>query len=206
MPPGWSRPGTAGRWWWPVTDLDELAHLDAATALLRARLVAVGPDRWDAPSPCAGWTVHDVAEHVVGDAVRYRLWLIGAPAEQVTASRALTFLGDDAVSSFDEIQGALRAAFAEPGALDRIARHSAGEITGRELLELRLLEQTLHAWDIATGSGTDATIDDALCERLLGSAATIERLRGHGYYAPTTALAGPGDSLQERLLRIAGRR
>ncbi|UUW88115.1 TIGR03086 family metal-binding protein [Nocardioides sp. WV_118_6] len=188
------------------TDLADLAHLDAATALLRARLADVAPDQWDAPSPCEGWTARDVAEHVIGDAVRYRLWVIGAPAEEVTASRALTFLGDDPVAALDEIQGALRAAFAEPGALDRTARHSAGDITGRDLLELRLLEQTLHAWDIAVATGSDPAIGDDLCARLIGSAATIERLRGHGYYGPATALAGPGDTLQDRLLRLAGRR
>lgn len=183
----------------------ELDALDASTALLRARLAAVTPDRWDAPSPCEGWTAQDVAEHVVGDAVRYRLWMVGAPAEEVTASRALTFLGDDPVASLDQIQGALRAAFAAPGALERVARHSAGEIAGRDLLELRILEQTLHAWDIAVATGTDPAIGDDLCERLIGSAATIERLRGHGYYGPATALAGPGDTLQDRLLRLAGR-
>lgn len=187
-------------------DSADLALLDLSTALLRGRLAAVAPDRWSDPSPCTGWTVRDVAEHVVGDAVRYRLWVVGAPEAEVTASRALSFLGDDPVAALDEIQGALRAALGEPGALDRTAAHPAGGIAVRELLELRLLEQTLHAWDVATGAGLDATIDDALCERLLGSAATIERLRGHGYYAPASALAGPGDTLQDRLLRIAGRR
>lgn len=189
-----------------MPDRDELGHLDASTALLRARLAAVAPDEWDAPSPCEGWTARDVAEHVVGDAVRYRLWMVGAPAEEVTASRALSFLGDDPVASLDDIQGALRAAFAEPGALDRTARHSAGDIAGRDLLELRLLEQTLHAWDIAVATGSDPTIGDDLCARLIGSAATIERLRGHGYYGPASALTGPDDSLQDRLLRLAGRR
>jgi len=30
-------------------------------------LAAVAPDRWDAPSPCAGWNATDVAGHVIGN-------------------------------------------------------------------------------------------------------------------------------------------
>lgn len=31
----------------------------------RAAAAAVPPDRWGAPSPCEGWTAHDVVTHVV---------------------------------------------------------------------------------------------------------------------------------------------
>jgi uncharacterized protein (TIGR03086 family) len=182
--------------------MDDLAALDLSTAFLRARLVAVSDDRWDAATPCEGWTVRDVAAHVIGDAVRYRLWLEGAPDEEVVASRAVDFAGDDPVGALDRIQGALRAALAAPGALDRVVAHSAGVIGGRELLELRMLEQALHGWDIAVGSGADDTIGDDLCARLLEAAPTIDRLRQAGYYA---AASTPAGSLQERLLSAAGR-
>lgn len=32
-----------------------------------AVLAGVAPDRWDAPSPCAGWRAVDVAGHVISD-------------------------------------------------------------------------------------------------------------------------------------------
>ncbi|GAA3683361.1 TIGR03086 family metal-binding protein [Nocardioides ginsengisoli] len=182
--------------------MHDLDALDLSTALLRARLAAVPGDRWEAATPCEAWTVRDVAAHVVGDAVRYRLWLEGAPDEEVVASRAVDFAGDDPVAALDRIQGALREALAAPGALDHTVAHSAGVIVGRELLELRMLEQALHAWDIAVGSGTDDTIGDELCARLLRATPTIDRLRSAGYYA---AAAAPAGSLQEQLLRAAGR-
>ena len=184
--------------------MDDLTALDLSTALLRSRLAAVPDDRWRAPTPCPGWTVRDVAAHVGGDAVRYRLWVEGAPDADVEASRAVDFAGDDPVAALDRIQGDLRAALAAPGALDRTVTHSAGAILGRELLELRMIEQTLHAWDIAVGGGGDECIGDELCARLLQAAPTIERLRGAGYYA--TATGDAADSPQGRLLRLAGRR
>lgn len=36
-------------------------------------LTGVNADRWDTPSPCAGWSVHDVLAHLVNDA-RTTVW------------------------------------------------------------------------------------------------------------------------------------
>lgn len=186
--------------------MDAFAALDASTALLRRQLAAVGPDQWDAPSACEGWSVRQVADHVLGGGYRYRLWLTGAPRVEVDASRAWDFVGADAVASLDEHAASLRAALAEPGALARPVAHVAGEIAGSGLLELRVLEQTLHAWDIAVGIDGDRTIDPDLCAHLLATASTVERLREQGYYAPASP-AAPDDGVpaQERLLRLTGR-
>ena len=37
----------------------------AALRPLTAVVEAVAPDRWDAPSPCEGWTARDVVAHMV---------------------------------------------------------------------------------------------------------------------------------------------
>ncbi|WP_408897862.1 TIGR03086 family metal-binding protein [Nocardioides sp. R1-1] len=186
--------------------MDAFVALDASTALLRRQLAAVAPDQWDEPSACEGWSVRQVADHVLGGGYRYRLWLTGAPRAEVEASRAWDFVGTDAVAALDEHAASLRAALAEPGALERPVAHVAGEIPGRGLLELRVLEQTLHAWDIAVGIDGDRTIDPDLCAFLLAAASTVDRLREQGYYAPAAPGAPDhGAAPQERLLRLTGR-
>jgi len=183
--------------------MDAFAALDCSTALLRRQLAAVGAQQWEQPSACVGWSVRQVADHVLGGGHRYALWLADTPRAEVDATRALDFVGDDPVGALDRHARTLREAFAAPGALERTVAHVAGEVPGIGLLELRVLEQTLHAWDIAVGIGGDRTIDPGLCAFLLDAEPTVERLRGQGYYDP--AVPGAGGSSQERLLRITGR-
>jgi hypothetical protein len=42
-----------------------------------AMLAGVAPDRWDAPSPCAGWYAVDVAGHVISDLQAVEAYAIG---------------------------------------------------------------------------------------------------------------------------------
>lgn len=50
---------------------------------------------------------------------------------------------------------------------------------------MRIIEQTLHAWDIASSVGGDTHLDEGLCDHILTShRSAIERLRAHGFYAP----------------------
>jgi hypothetical protein len=42
-----------------------------------AMLAGVAPDRWDAPSPCAGWYAVDVAGHVISDLRAVEAYAIG---------------------------------------------------------------------------------------------------------------------------------
>jgi uncharacterized protein (TIGR03083 family) len=44
---------------------------------LDAMLAAVPADRWEAPSPCAGWTVRDVAGHLIWGQDQLRCWATG---------------------------------------------------------------------------------------------------------------------------------
>lgn len=69
-------------------------------------------------------------------------------------------------------------------------------------LELRILEQTLHDWDIAVGVDGAQDIPADLCAQLLDARATIDRLRDLGYYG--TASPG-GGSHWTAALRTTGR-
>jgi hypothetical protein len=49
-----------------VSIVEALDALTRATAGYEQRLAAVGADQWDRPSVCVGWTVKDLADHVLG--------------------------------------------------------------------------------------------------------------------------------------------
>ena len=59
------------------------------------------------------------------------------------------------------------AAFHASGALERPVHHPLGDIAGREFLEFRIFDITLHAWDLASALGTDETIDPELVQAVL---------------------------------------
>jgi uncharacterized protein (TIGR03083 family) len=93
----------------PRTDVSDglLAELDNFEALLRPLTDA----QWDTPTRCVGWTVGDVARHVVGsmaDVAAGRLEGLGSP--EVTAREVAERAGRSAVELADECAEVRKAA------------------------------------------------------------------------------------------------
>ncbi|WP_116247488.1 maleylpyruvate isomerase N-terminal domain-containing protein [Nocardiopsis sp. FIRDI 009] len=68
----------------------------------------VGEERWDIPSPCAGWRVRDVAARTAADQV----WAIGFPFLASERMRGLRLTAEDtdwAVGEGTEVRGPLQA-------------------------------------------------------------------------------------------------
>src|SRR3954454_15233393 len=113
------------------------------------RLRLVGPDDWRVPTPCSEWDVHALVNHVVGGCVRHRMLLHGAQPHEVEATRTVDHLGADPVAAFVAAADVVVGCFQEDGALERIVHHPAGDRTGRELLSMRVLDTSVHGWDLA---------------------------------------------------------
>jgi uncharacterized protein (TIGR03086 family) len=184
--------------------MDGLTALHESTALLRGRLAELDSDQLDLPSVCAGWTVRDVANHVIGGAHRYCLLMCHADDGELAATRDHNYVAEGAVSALDRHQSRLAGLLRSPGAFETTVRHRAGDATGEELLGMRVIEQTLHAWDIARSVGNDETISPSLCEHILTWwTGSIDRLRTFGFYADATEPAE--HTAQGKLLALAGR-
>ena len=134
--------------------------LVTANAGFARRLRLAGPGDWGRPTPCSEWDVHALVNHVVGANVRYRLLLRGAPTAEVEATRSVDHLGDDALAAFVSAADGVVACFGEEGAMERITHHVTGELTGRELLSMRILDTAVHGWDLARAIGADDALDD----------------------------------------------
>jgi len=137
-------------------------HLLALARREFERRLPGAPDRLDAATPCEGWNVRDLLQHVVvGNRVTV-VTLQGATRDEIVATReALAggdVLGDDPVAAFVDSADAQAAAFAQPGALERVCHHGLGDIPGAQVLPFRVGDLTLHAWDLARATSTTRSI------------------------------------------------
>lgn len=182
--------------------------LNRAGLEFERRLRAVAPGQWDAPTPCEGWSVRDLVDHVVGGNRLAQVLMRGASAEEAVALVRDTRTRGDALGDFAASRDEQVAAFREPGALDRTVHHPIGDIPSAQLLQFRVADLTLHAWDLARAIGADERLDEPLVrwlwDRLSPLAPFIGRLGAFG--------SGPSGQVdehapvQQRLLDLTGRR
>lgn len=184
--------------------MEDSAALSAGAVLLREQIAATDPARYDDPSNCEDWTVGQLISHVIGGGLRYVLLMQNATEADLVASRTHDFLADgDPLGTLDRFEEQFAAIYAEPDALDRIAHHRAGDVTGRQLRGMRVLEQVLHAWDIATSLGEQLPLDDELCQYILDNFDDIAAWKRLGFFGDPRP---PRDeSPSERLLALTGR-
>ncbi|GGV56046.1 maleylpyruvate isomerase family mycothiol-dependent enzyme [Streptomyces spectabilis] len=108
--------------------VDDLAHLD--------------DERWSTPSLCAGWSVHDVAAHLVDTARTTRLGFVAGLVR--------------ARFDFDRqnARGVERERGATPGeTLERLRRVATRTSTPPAPLDSRLVEEVVHGEDIRRAVG-----------------------------------------------------
>ncbi|TJZ50411.1 TIGR03086 family protein [Streptomyces piniterrae] len=128
--------------WEPAGVLDACERvLDAVDVLVSA----VQPDQFDRPTPCAGWDVRTLLDHLVWENLLWAGLAGGSPRADVTADH----LGDDHVAAFRAAAQGARAAFGRPGMLDR----RYGPAPGRRLVEQLVIEMLVHGWDLAQAIG-----------------------------------------------------
>jgi uncharacterized protein (TIGR03086 family) len=132
--------------------------------------------------------------------------LHGATTDEVEATRAVDHLGGDPVASFAATAAELKAAFGEPGAMARTACYRAGEHTGAQLLEMRVLDIAVHTRDLARAIGAGESLDPGVVAFALTLHDTFDAARQRGAFAPPPGKTPAGSSAQARLLYLAGRR
>lgn len=188
--------------------MDQIDALVTATAELRRRLVEVADDAWGAPTPCEGWSVRDLVEHLVGGNRMAADLLHGGSREDAMASLAGISLGDDPVATFDASAQVQLDAFREDGALERTCAHPAGDFSGAQVLGFRVGDLTTHAWDLARAIGADEALDADLVQVVWDGFQPMAPFIGDiGMFgAGPSGELGEDAPLQQRLLDLTGRR
>jgi uncharacterized protein (TIGR03086 family) len=167
-------------------------------------VAGVPAGRWGAPTPCAGWDVRALLNHVVAGNWWAAALSGGATIAQVGARLDGDVLGADALRSYERSAEAAGAAFDAPGALAAPCAVSYGPVPGEVYAGHRFIDVLVHGWDLAVATGQDATIDPGLAQECWAVVEPqLEVLRGSGMFgaAPTDVPAAPA----ARLLAELGR-
>jgi uncharacterized protein (TIGR03086 family) len=144
--------------------MDVLANFDRAAAAAKSVVDGVRDEQWGLPSPCAEWDVRAVLNHLVmGNLMAHA----GVRGRQPPSDRSADYLGIDPRAAFADSLVACRAAFAEPGVLDKLVRTPLGEQPGRFYVHMRINELLAHGWDIAAATGQSSDLAPELAKEAL---------------------------------------
>lgn len=169
-----------------------------------AVLAGVAPGRWNAPSPCAGWSAADVAGHVIGDLRETEAMARGRDTES-EADDPGSAAGDDPLAAWRVARIDMMAAL-DSAALARLVPGPWGVMPLSEILERSGMEFLVHTWDMAQATGQVAVLDPGLVRDALGPARQFAPLaRLSGLVGPECAVPEDADDLT-RLLAIFSRR
>lgn len=181
------------------------AHRGALDSTRRF-VAAVSDEQWTSPTPCEGWDVRTLVNHVVSG----NYWAAelgrGRTIEEVGDRLDGDVLGDDPLKAYDDSAAQADAAFSAPGALDAPCAVSYGPVPGSIYAGHRFIDVLIHGWDVATATGQDSRLDPALVEACAEVVAPqAELLKGSGMFGAEVDLSAGADA-QEQLLAQLGRR
>jgi uncharacterized protein (TIGR03086 family) len=158
-------------------------------------------------TPCDAWSVNDLIWHVARGCDMSVLLLSGA--SKAEASQLF------AVAAPSDVVGQCRRALVEQlnafeadRDLEQIVHHPMGDVPVRQLFDFRIVDLTVHSWDLSRALGVDEAIPEELVAHGLAMLEPLEGIIGQiGVFG-----AGPSGSLdlaaspQSRLLDLSGRR
>jgi uncharacterized protein (TIGR03086 family) len=145
-----------------ATDIAAL-HRGALDATRRF-VVGTRKEQLAMPTPCDGWNVGDLLNHVVAG----NLWAAELARGRTIADVGSTLDGDmlgaDVVAAYDRSAEAAALAFEAAGALDAPCAVSYGPVPGSVYAGHRLLDVLIHGWDLASATGQPTDLDQRLVE------------------------------------------
>ena len=161
-----------------------------------------------AASPCAGWSVRDVVNHITGGATMFAI-----SAEQGSVSDEMIGqllsgdnLGSDPKGAWKAAAARAMAAFSDASVLEKTVKLPFGEMPGGVALTIAVFDVATHACDIAKATG--ATIADTeLLETALGVGKEMigPEMRSPGLFDAEVPVADSAP-IATRLLAFAGRK
>jgi uncharacterized protein (TIGR03086 family) len=167
-------------------------------------LRSVPGDRLSAPTPCVGWDLRALVNHVVGE----QRW-----AAELLAGRTIAEIGGDLDGDLLDADpvAAWSAASAAAGRLvdaaaeDDVVALSSGPTAVDEYLRQLAADHLIHAWDLADAARVNLRLDDDLVAAVIAWFAPVEATyRSYGLVGPRYPLAEDAEP-QARLLAMFGR-
>ncbi len=171
---------------------DLAERYDDALAAARAVLHRVGTPDLPRPTPCRGWNLRTLTEHMIGQNEGFATAIAGGDAD-VTAYTPRP-VGDQAglMQAWDESVGHLQAAVDaadphQPVRLVEIARDTT--FPAAAAVGMHLLDTVVHSWDVATALGEryrpEQVLIDLVADGSLQVPAGDARTRPDAAFAPS---------------------
>jgi uncharacterized protein (TIGR03086 family) len=146
--------------------------LDAATSVVRD----LRAEQLGLPSPCAGWDLRALLEHMVGQNHGFAEAVESGAAVPAAAFAPRTVDDDDVAGAWEISAERVAAAFAAaPGERDVLLVEISPErrFPVSTALGFHLLDTVVHTWDVATTVGLDHRPDDELAALAGAQAAAV---------------------------------
>jgi uncharacterized protein (TIGR03086 family) len=145
-----------------ATDISAI-HRQALDAT-RPFVAGIGSGQWDLPTPCDGWTVRELTNHIVAGNMWAAALGSGSTIDDVGTELDGDVLGDDALAAYDASAKSAATVFEAPGALDAPCAVSYGPVPGSVYAGHRFLDVLIHGWDLATATGQPTDLDPQLVD------------------------------------------
>ena len=148
-----------------TSDTDTVALLERALDQTAGLIAATEPSQAGLATPCAGWDVRALVNHVTGRDLRNFLVAVRGEAPDWTAPDEE--IGEDWAAAFADRAEPVRAAW-RAADLDQPVTGPGGVAPLRARADQQIAELATHDWDLARATGQQlAGIDPALAEHAL---------------------------------------
>jgi uncharacterized protein (TIGR03086 family) len=167
--------------------MDPLPRLRAGVEQARPVIAATPKSDYGRPTPCAGWTVQDVINHMIGALTMFRDVAVDGVADPALFGRDL--IAGDAAASFDQTAEEALSAWSEPGKIDGTAKLPFGEFPATFALQLPAMDMVVHSWDVAKATGRPVEWNAELVHDTLAfseATFTSAEFRGDSFAPPVT--------------------
>ena len=180
-----------------VTTFDRAAN--AAVAVARG----VQPEQFDSPTPCSGWNVEQLMNHLIGTLEYFTARADGRDAGRPESASPTSY--EETVDHLQRVAQAAAAAWRQPGVLDQTITTTAGAMPASFLANLSLSEMLTHTWDLARATGQRMSVEDVDVDGvLLGIRQTLKPEARQPAFGPELQ-AAEGAPAIDRLVAFLGR-
>ena len=183
--------------------MDLTSALDTSYSQTAGLVAQLADGDLAAASPCAGWDVRALLNHLLGATWMFTMVNQG----QAAGEDAGDVIGADPLLAVTTAAKENVASWGRPGGFDGERSYPFGTFPAQGAAMINLGEVVVHNWDLARSTGQDLTIDPGLVAMVDGFCRSIplDEFRAHGAFGPeveSTESASPTD----RLMALLGRR
>lgn len=163
-------------------------------------------DDWNNQSNCDKWSVRELVNHIVVENWWVPELLAGKTIKEVGDMFEGDMLDGSPIQAYEESSSAAQEAINNLTDINQICHLSFADLPCKEYINQRILDLTVHGWDIAKSTGQPDTFDDDLVAFVYDFAlAHRDELRNSGMFGTEIEVDESTDT-QTKLLALLGRK